>query len=56
MFERSITEISKLRRERLNENKRKEQKTNNEFFKEYFTNYQSPSSMYNKLRDKRHGE
>ena len=33
MFERSITERTKLRRERLNEVKRKEQNINNELFK-----------------------
>ena len=49
MFERSIKERIKLRRERLDEIKRKEQNINNKFFKEYFTDYQSPSNMYEKL-------
>ena len=48
-FEGSIAERTKLRRERLDEIKRKEQKINNEFFKEYFTDYQSPSNMYKKF-------
>ena len=47
--ERSIAERTKLRRKRLNEIRRKEQNINNELFKEYFTNYQSPSDMYKKL-------
>ena len=50
MFERSIAERTKLRR-RSNEIKRKEQNINNEFFKAYFTDYQSPSNMYKKLRE-----
>ena len=44
-FERSITERTKLRRGRLGEIKRKEQNINNELFKRYFTDYQSPSNM-----------
>ena len=50
MFERSIAERTKLRR-RSNEIKRKEQNINNEFFKAYFTDYQSPSNMYKKLSE-----
>ena len=53
MFERSIAERIKLRRERLDEIKRKEQNINNELFKEYFTDYQSPSNMYKKLSEAR---
>ena len=49
MFERSISEKTELRRERLDEIKRKEQNINNKFFKEYFTDYQSPSNMYRNL-------
>ena len=45
MFERTIAERTKLRRERSDEIERKEQKINNELFKEYFTDYQSPSNM-----------
>ena len=40
----------KIRRERTNEIKRKEQTINKEFFKEYFTDYQSASNVYKKLR------
>ena len=50
MFERSIAERTKLRR-RSNEIKRKEQNINNEYFKAYFTDYQSPSNMYKKLSE-----
>ena len=45
-FERSIMERIKLRKERFDEIKRKEQNINNELFKAYFIDYQSPSSMY----------
>ena len=45
MFERSITERIRLRKESFNEIKGKEQNINNELFKAYFTNYQRPSSM-----------
>ena len=51
MFERSIAERTKLRREGLDEIKRKEQNINNELFKEYFTDYKSPSNMYKKLKE-----
>ena len=49
MFEGNIVERIKLRKEGFNEIKRKEQNINNELFKAYFTDYQSPSSMYKKL-------
>ena len=49
MFERSIAERLKSRKGRLDETEGKEQNINNELFKEYFTNYQSPSNMYKKL-------
>ena len=49
MLERSIEERIKLRREKLDEIKKKEQNINNKLFKEYFTDYQSPSNMYEKL-------
>ena len=39
MFERSIAERIKLRKERFDEIKRKEQNINNELFKVYFTHY-----------------
>ena len=51
MFERSIAERIKLRKERCNEIQRKEQNVNNVLFKAYFTDYQSLSSMYSKLSE-----
>ena len=48
-FERSIMERIKLRKERFDEIKRKEQNINNELLKAYFIDYQSPSSMYKEL-------
>ena len=44
MFERSIAERTKLRRGRFDEIKRKEQNINDELFKAYFNDYQSPSN------------
>ena len=46
---KSIAERTKLRWGRFGEIKRKEQNINNELFKKYFTDYQSPSNMYKKL-------
>ena len=51
MFEKSIVERSKLRRERLDEIKREEQNINYDLFKKYFTDYQSPSNMSKKLSE-----
>ena len=51
MFEKSITEITKLRRGRLDGIERKQQNRNNELFKVYFTDYQIPSNMYKKLSE-----
>ena len=51
IFEGSIAEKRKLTRRRLDEIKRKEQKINNELFKVYFTDYQSPTNMYKKLSE-----
>ena len=48
-FERSIAEGSKFRKEKIAEIEREEK--NNELFKEYFINYQSPSNMYKKLHE-----
>ena len=45
-FERNIAQKIKLRAESFDEIKRKEQIINNELFQAYFTDYQSPSSMY----------
>ena len=52
MFERSIAERIKLRKERFDEIKRKEQNRNSELCKAYFTDYQSPSNMYKKYVQK----
>ena len=49
MIKKRIAERKKLRRGRSDEIKRKEQNINNELFKVYFTDYQSPSNMYKKL-------
>ena len=49
VFERTIVERTKSRKGRFDEIKGKEQNINNELFKEYFTDYQSPSNMYKKL-------
>ena len=56
MFERSIAERIKLKKGRLDETERKEQNINNESFKEYFTDYQSPSNMYKKLSETENAE
>ena len=48
-FARTITERTKLRRERSDEIERKERNINNELFKAYFTDYQIPSNIYKKL-------
>ena len=52
MFERRIAERIKLRKERFDEIKRKEQNRNSELCKAYFTDYQSPSNMYKKYVQK----
>ena len=54
-YEESIAERAKLRKQRLNEIKQKEQNINNHLFKEYFE-YQSPSKMYNTLSDTKNTE
>ena len=51
VLERSIAEITKLRKGRSDEIERKEQNINNELFKAYFTGHQNPSSMYKKLSE-----
>ena len=56
IFERSIAERIKSRKGRLDETERKEQNINNELFKEYFTDYQSPSNMYKKLIETENAE
>ena len=45
-FERNIAQRTKLRKERFDEIKRKEQKINSELLQVYFTDYQIPSNMY----------
>ena len=51
MFKRSIAERIESRKRRLDEIERKEKNINNELFKIYFTDYQSPSNMWKKLRE-----
>ena len=51
IFERRFAERAKLRREKIAEIKGEEKNINNKLFKEYFTNYQSPSDMYKKIRE-----
>ena len=45
MFENSIKEITKLRRQRFDEIAKKEKKISSELFEKYF-GYSSPSDMY----------
>ena len=49
IFERSIEERIKLEKEKSDEIERTENNINNELFKAYFTEYQSPSNMYKNL-------
>ena len=51
MFERTIAVRSKLRKEKIAEIEKEEKNINNLLFKEYLTNYQSPSDMYKKLHE-----
>ena len=51
IVERNIEESVKLRRRRIAEIEEEEKNINNELFKKYFTDYQSPSDMYKKLRE-----
>ena len=51
MFAKSIAERTKLRKGRSDKIERKEQNINNELFKEYFTDYQSPSIFLKKLSE-----
>ena len=50
VYKESISERTKLRRQRLDKIKGKQQNINNKLFKHYF-NYQSPSKMYETLSD-----
>ena len=56
MFEGRIAERIESRKERLDESKRKEHNINNKLFKEYFTDYQSPSNRYKKLIETENAE
>ena len=49
--EESIAKRVKLRREKINEIEEEEKNISNELFEKYFTNYQSPSDTYKKLRE-----
>ena len=51
MFEGTIAERSKLRTEKIAEIEKEEENINNYSFKDYFTNYRSPSDIYKKLRE-----
>ena len=48
-----MAERTQLRRRRLDEIERKEQKINNKLFNEYFTDYESPSNIYRKISEKK---
>ena len=54
-YEENIAERIKLRKQRFNEIKQKEQYINNNLFKEYFK-YPTPSKMYNTLSDTKNTE
>ena len=51
IFERSIAEGENLTRGKIDEIERKGQNINNELFREYFNDYQSPSGMFTKLSE-----
>ena len=51
MLAGSIAQRTKLRRGGSDQIGGKTQNLNNELFKEFFTDYQSPSSMYQKLSE-----
>ena len=51
MVERIIEESVKLRQRRISEIGQEKKNINNELFKKYFTDYQSPSDMSKKLRE-----
>ena len=55
LFEKSITERIKLRKEMSNAIKRKEQNINNKLLQAYF-NYHSPSHIYKKLSETENAE
>ena len=49
--EESISERVKLKKGKIAEIEKEEKNINNELFKKYFANYQSPSDMYKELRN-----
>ena len=51
----NIAERTKLRKQRLDKNKKKEQCINNQLIKKYFGN-QSPNKIYNALSDTKNTE
>ena len=51
IFEISFAESGKLRTGKVAEIEEEEKNINNKLSKEYFTNHQSPSDMYKKLRE-----
>ena len=50
--EKIIADRTKVKNEILDETEKQEWDINNELFKYYFNDYQSPSNLYNKLRQK----
>ena len=50
-YDENIPERAKLRKQRLDEIKQKEQNIINHLFKECFTDYQSPNDMHSRLSD-----
>ena len=50
-LEESITNRVQLRRKRIAKLKEEDETINNKLFKEYFTNYRSPSDTYKKLHE-----
>ena len=51
IVEKDIAKSVKLRKRRIAEIEEEEKNIDNKLFKEYFTNYRSPSDMYKKLRE-----
>ena len=51
IVQKDIAKSVKLRKRRIAEIEEEEKNIDNKLFKEYFTNYRSPSDMYKKLRE-----
>ena len=51
-LEKSTAERVKLKNRKIEEIEKEEKNINKELFKKYFTDYQSPSDMYKKLRER----